>query len=100
MISDARNALQFATARKAEEQAAASHQMALSAHRLNILAAFFFPIAALTAIFGTNLTHPLERYLPPPYAFLAVIGTGVVLGLILAGYFIRMSLSQNRPTRD
>src|SRR6185369_4520000 len=82
LISDVRNALQFATARKAEEQAVASHQMAVSAHRLNMLAAFFFPIAALTAIFGTNLSHPLEQYLPPPYAFFAVIGCGATLGLL------------------
>jgi Mg2+ and Co2+ transporter CorA len=91
LIDDVRNALQFATARKAEEQAVASHQMAISAHWLNMLAAFFFPIAALTSIFGTNLTHPLEHYVPPPYAFFGVISAGAVLGAILAGYLITRS---------
>lgn len=91
LVNDVRNALQFTTARKAEEQAAASHQLAVSAHRLNMLAAFFFPIASLTAIFGTNLSHPLEQYLPPPYAFFTIIGAGVLLGLVLAGYLVGVS---------
>ncbi|HEY2411557.1 MAG TPA: hypothetical protein VGI40_04915 [Pirellulaceae bacterium] len=95
LISDVRNALQFAAARKAEEQAAASHQMAVSAHRLNMLVAFFFPIATLTAIFGTNLTHPLERYIPPPYAFFLVISAGAVLGAVLAAYLISLSRNAN-----
>jgi hypothetical protein len=88
LVGDVRNALQFATARKAEEQAAAAHRMSVSAHHLNLLVAFFFPLAALTAIFGTNLSHPLEKYLPPPYAFLSVIGAGLVLGGLLTSYLL------------
>lgn len=98
LVTDIRNALEFATARKAEEQATASHQLAVSAHRLNMLAAFFFPIASLTAIFGTNLSHPLEQYLPPPYAFFTIIGSGVLLGVILAGYLVGVSrLRKTQP---
>jgi hypothetical protein len=96
LLTDVRNSLQFATARKAEEQAAAAHQMAISSHRLNMLVAFFFPIATLTAIFGTNLAHPLEKYLPPPYAFFAVIATGLILGLLLATNLITLSRLQAR----
>jgi len=91
LVGDVRNALQFATARKAEEQATAAHRMAVSGHQLNMLVAFFFPIAALTAVFGTNLSHPLEQYLPPPYAFLSVIGAGLILGGLLAGYLLSVS---------
>ena len=93
LIGDARNEIQFAMAKRAEEQAEASHRIALSGHRLNLLAAFFFPIAALTAIFGTNLSHPLEQYLPPPYAFLSVIATGVMLGALLSLYLLGLSAS-------
>lgn len=94
LLADVRNALEYAVAKKAEEQAATTHQMAVSSHRLNMLVAFFFPIATLTAVFGTNLAHPLERYLPPPYAFFAVLATGLVLGSGLAAYL----LGQSRPT--
>ncbi len=100
LVTDVRNALEFATARKTEEQAAAAHQMATSAHRLNMFVGFFFPIAALTAIFGTNLSHPLEKYLPPPNAFFTVIGTGVILGVIFASYISgvsRWQKSQAKP---
>jgi len=88
LLGDVRNALQFATARQAEEQAAAAHRMAVSGHQLNMLAAFFFPLAALSSIFGTNLSHPLEQYLPPPYAFLSVIAAGLILGCLFAAYLL------------
>jgi len=44
LFSGTKNALAFAVAKRAEEQAHASQRMAAAAHRLNILAAFFFPI--------------------------------------------------------
>jgi hypothetical protein len=92
LVGDARNDIQYLTAQRAEEQAEAAHRIAVSGHRLNLLAAFFFPIAALTAIFGTNLSHPLEKYVPPPFAFLGVIGSGLVLGGLLAVYLLTASL--------
>jgi hypothetical protein len=91
LLGDVRNALDFAVAQKSEEQAAASHQMAVSSHRLNMLVAFFFPIATLTAVFGANLSHPLEQIIPPPYAFLTVIGAGLLLGCSLAGYLLSLA---------
>jgi hypothetical protein len=91
LLGDVRNALEFAVAQKSEEQAAAAHQMAVSSHRLNMLVAFFFPIATLTAVFGANLSHPLERIIPPPYAFLTVLGAGLLLGCCLAGYLLSLS---------
>jgi hypothetical protein len=86
LTTDVRNALEFATAKKSEEQAAASHEMAVAAHRLNMLAAFFFPIATLSAVFDTSLSHPLEQYIPAPYAFYSVIGLGLLLGAALAAH--------------
>lgn len=82
LYDEAKNGLEFSMARRAEEQAQSSHKMAVAAHRLNLLAAFFFPIATLTAIFGVNLRFGLEE-VHPPIPFLACIGIGLLLGLIL-----------------
>jgi Mg2+ and Co2+ transporter CorA len=94
-----RNALEFAVARRAEEQAAASHRMAVSAHRLNLLAAFFFPIATLSAVFGVNLKHGWEE-MPPPFYFLGLILAGLLCGGVLT-MFITQNSGQagDRPTR-
>lgn len=82
LSTDARNAMEFLIARRTEEQAQASYQMALSSHRLNVLAAFFFPIATLSTIFGMSLRTGLEE-LQPPVPFLTVITTGLLFGVIL-----------------
>ncbi len=82
LFNGLRHALDYAVARRAEEQAYSSNQMALASHRLNVLAAFFFPIATLSALFGTNLKHGLEE-MNAPYLFLGLILVGVALGAIL-----------------
>jgi hypothetical protein len=52
-----------------------------------MLAAFFFPIATLMAIFGSELRHGLERYFADPtILFYVVVGAGLLLGVVLAGY--------------
>lgn len=60
--NDAKNALDFAVAERAEQEAESSRRGLTAAHRLNILVACFFPIATMAAIFGTNLRHGLEGY--------------------------------------
>jgi hypothetical protein len=57
--------------------------------RLNLLAAFFFPIATLSAIFGANLKHGLEQ-VTAPAAFLAVMATGLALGALLMKFVARV----------
>ena len=49
----------------AEEQAAASDRMAVSAHRLNMLVAFFFPLATITTVFGMEIRSGLEKRTAP-----------------------------------
>ena len=90
LTSDAKNALDYAIARRAEEQAASSRQMAVASHRLNLLAAFFLPIATLTAIFGMNLRHGLEGQTSVSLApFAAVLGTGLLAGILLMSFITR-----------
>ncbi|MBW3542688.1 MAG: CorA family divalent cation transporter [Planctomycetes bacterium] len=88
--ADARSAVEIAMARRAEEQARASHHMAVSAHRLNLLAAFFFPLATLSALFGINLQHGLETYdaAHAPWPFLIVLGVGCLCGMVLTSFII------------
>lgn len=80
--SDTKNALEFSIAQRAEDQAKSSYQMAVSSHRLNLLVAFFFPIATLCAVFGTNLKHGYEDA-HSPWLFAAMLGLGLLSGLIL-----------------
>ncbi len=96
LYEETRNALDFTMARRAEEQASSGRRMALSAHRLNVLAAFFFPIATLSAIFGVNLEHGFES-VSAPLPFLGILGFGLVLGLILKSFVTEYP---HRPVRE
>lgn len=58
--NDANHGLDFTIARHAEHQAEAMYQMSVAGYRLNLLAAAFFPIATIGAIFGMNLRHGFE----------------------------------------
>jgi len=83
--NDAQTALDFETAHQAEAQAEASRQRAVAAHRLNILAAFFFPLATLSAILGVNLHHGWEEWESShaPWVLMGVIVVGILIGLEL-----------------
>ncbi|QDU79028.1 CorA-like Mg2+ transporter protein [Polystyrenella longa] len=88
LYHDARNGLDYAIARQHENQAKHNQQMALSSHRLNVLVAFFFPIATLSAIFGVNLEHGYEQ-VDGPIPFLTTIAVGLATGFILKAYVTR-----------
>ncbi len=80
---DAKNGLDYTVARKSELQSQQSYEMALSAHRLNILAAIFFPITALSSIFAMNPALAPETLLHTPI-FWTVLGAGSLTGLLLS----------------
>lgn len=88
LYNETKNSLDFAMAKRAEEHAGHSYRMAISAHRLNLLAAFFFPIAALSALFGMNLTHGLETS-PAPLPFVGVLLLGLFFGFVLISFVTR-----------
>ena len=96
--NDAKNGLDFAMAWQAEQQAEHSYQMSVSAYRLNLLVAFFFPIATLCAIFGANLRHGFEQLdqQSAPLTLLAVIAAGLFFGIVLTGFITRPTSRPNR----
>lgn len=86
LYSGTKNSLDYAVARRSEEQTAASNRMAAAAHRLNLLAAFFFPLVSVGSILGVNLTFPYRDHDSPiPFlVFLLVgLGCGSILTLVL-----------------
>ena len=88
MYDDAKNSMDVAVVRRAEEQAAASYRMMVSAHRLNVLAALFFPFATLGAIFGTTLTDNWTwSHSAGPFALFII--AGLICGAILAVFISR-----------
>ena len=93
LYSDAKNALDFAVAQRAEEEAESSRRAATAAYRLNTLVACFFPVATLAAIFGVNLHHGMEtwdeRYAPLP--MVAILGGGLLMGVVLMLFINRKS---------
>lgn len=92
LYNDAKNSMDVAVVRRAEQQAAASDRMELAAHRLNVLAALFFPIATLGAVFGTTLTEgwSISRSIVP---FAIFLGVGLLSGIIMAVLVTRKTKS-------
>lgn len=88
LYSETKNALDFEMLKQAEAQSQTSHRMAVSAHRLNLLAAFFFPLATLSGIFGVSFIHGFEAW-HPPLPFLTLIGIGVLTGVLLTAFITR-----------
>lgn len=88
LYEDAKNSMDVAVVRRADEQAAASHQMSIAAHRLNMLAAMFFPFATLGAIFGTTLTDNWS-WRDSPLPFILFLIVGLLIGGFLAKFVSR-----------
>jgi hypothetical protein len=98
--SDAQNGLDFTIAHQAEQQAERSYDMAVAAHRLNLLAATFFPVATLSAvysaIFGMILAHGAQEW-STPALFWCLLGLGLVCGLMLGRVIARKPAPVTRP---
>jgi hypothetical protein len=102
LYADAKNALDFAVAWQAEQQAESSHKMAVATHRLNMLVAFFFPIATLSTIFGVEMNHGLRTWDESigPLPFLAVMAIGLICGVLLTGFIGRPARRPQRGFQD
>ena len=86
LLEDARNAIKHRTAREAEEQARLSRAALQASHRLNIMAALFFPLTAVASLFGMNLLHGLNQN--SVLIFWAVSGVSVLLGFAMKAWVL------------
>ena len=82
LLNEAKLSLDFHIAQSAETQATKAHEMTLSQHKLNVLAAITFPILAVATLFGMGggLAHGLES--ETPYLFWLIFVIGFVLGIL------------------
>ena len=88
LLDHTKLALDFQTARSNEEQSEKANEALIAQHRLNILAALFFPITAVATIFGMNLTHGYEE--GHPILFWLVLIIGIAMGIIIKTWMLRM----------
>lgn len=86
LLEDTRNEIQHRTARKAEEQAKLSQAALHASHRLNILAALFFPLTAIASLFGMNLAHGLDQNRVLFFWVVSVVS--IALGFFMKGWVL------------
>jgi hypothetical protein len=79
---EARDALDFVSAQKAEAQAQHGLELARVSHRLNVITATFLPITALASVFGMTMRSGIETW-GAPWTFWIVVGGGILLGLFV-----------------
>ena len=84
LLEDVRNAIQQGTAREAEAQAQASKEALAASHRLNILAALFLPLTAITSLFGMNFSTGLDEKIP--MLFWLIFAGGVAIGVAIKSW--------------
>jgi len=85
---DSKNGLDYAVAKKAEEQSELQRKAVLAGHRLNMIIALFLPITAAASLLGMNIPHGLEE--SPPWVYFSIVIVCAVLGL-----FVRHKVSRN-----
>jgi len=86
LLEDVRNAIQSRTAREAEEQARLGKEALQASHRLNILAALFFPLTAIASVFGMNLHHGIDE--KSTLSFWVIFVFGIVLGFAMKSWVL------------
>jgi hypothetical protein len=81
LYADSKNALDYSIAKRTEEETLLSRQAVQTGHRLNILAAIFFPLTAIASLFGMNMRSGLED--SPTWVFWVVFLAGIAVGLVV-----------------
>jgi len=85
LLQDAQFGLNFTVAKQAEAQAQSSQRMANTSHRLNVLAALFLPLTALTGLFSMSVRADIAD---TPLNFWLIACTGVIVGLVMSSVVV------------
>lgn len=101
LLEDVRNTIQYRTVREAEEQSRLGQEALRASHRLNVLAAWFLPVTALSGIFSMHVARNADLY--SASYFSVIIITAIALGFALKGWVLAGSsqrpASMKRPPR-
>lgn len=84
LLTDAKLKLDYLMAKNAEAASVKTDEMAKAQHKLNILAAITFPLMAMAALLGMNLTHGMEDR--APVLFYGVLVVGFIVGFIVKSW--------------
>jgi len=97
LVQNTKTALDFKVAKQAEEQARLSLESVRSGNRLNLLAAIFFPLTAISCVFGMNIPSGLEG--SSPGIFWLVFLIGIALGFSVKNWVQTGSLGKQFPLK-
>ena len=89
LYTDSKNGLDYAIAKRAEEQAEMQKQALTAGHRLNIIMALFLPITAVASLLGMNIPHGLEK--SQSWVFFAIVGVCSLLGIFMRSLVLKKS---------
>lgn len=81
LFQDAQFGLNFTVAKQSEVQAQTALRMANTSHRLNVLAALFLPITALTGLLSMSVRADIADT-PTNFWLIAILG--VVIGIVMS----------------
>jgi len=98
LYTDTKNALDYSIAKRAEEEALLSRQAVQTGHRLNILAAIFFPLTAIASLFGMNMRSGLEN--SPVWVFWVVFLAGILVGIVVCEWALGKLARRIRDIKD
>ncbi|MGC9528597.1 MAG: CorA family divalent cation transporter [Limnospira sp.] len=97
LVQNTKTALDFKMAKQAEEQAKLSFESVRAGNRLNLLAAIFFPLTAISCVFGMNIPSGLEG--SSPFFFWFVFAIGILFGFSVKNWVQTGDLGVQLPLK-
>lgn len=87
IYENSKNALDYDLARRAEAQNKLGLASVEASNRLNILAAIFYPLTAISCVFGMNMLNGLEN--APILTFWTVTFFSILLGIFVRQWVVK-----------